>query len=62
MKKNILSLNKCKLGIMSPTNSYMSRENIFSDVSNLGGELEFTFVFYILFHIIVYMSFFPHMR
>ena len=32
------------------------------DVSNLGGELEFTFVFYILFHIIVYMSFFPHMR
>ena len=32
------------------------------EVSNLGGELEFTFVFYILFHIIVYMSFFPHMR
>ena len=32
------------------------------EVSNLGGELEFTFVFYILFHIIVYMSFFPHMQ
>ena len=32
------------------------------DVSNLGGELEFTFVFNILFHIIVYMSFFPHMQ
>ena len=26
------------------------------------GESQFTFVFYILFHIIVYMSFFPHMR
>ena len=33
----------------------------FFDVSNLGGS-QFTFVFYILFHIIVYMSFFPHMR
>ena len=32
------------------------------EVSNLGGELEFIFVFYIMFHIIVYMSFFPHMR
>ena len=26
------------------------------------GESQFTFVFYILFYIIVYMSFFPHMR
>ena len=32
------------------------------DVSNLVGELEFTLVFYIVFHIIVYMSFFPHMQ
>ena len=30
------------------------------DISNLGGELEFTF-FFLLIHI-VYMSFFPHMR
>ena len=31
----------------------------FFDVSNLEGELEFTFVFFLLIHI-VYMSFFPH--